>query len=70
MSDSKRETDAVKNQPDSVGPSAADRCAECGEIVGPEWVTYSRDPEDLTALRWHFGGRVMGEVRRRSSRGP
>jgi hypothetical protein len=45
-------------KPDTVRPSAEDRCAEGGELVGHEWVCYRRDPADPQSLRWHFGGVV------------
>jgi hypothetical protein len=50
-------------KPDSGRPSAEDCCAECGELVGDEWVSYRRDPADPQTLRWHFGGVVRAQPR-------
>lgn len=55
-------------QLDSVRPSAEDRCAECGQLVGDEWVSYRRDPADPQALHWHFGGVVRAEPRKGRSK--
>jgi hypothetical protein len=55
---------AVEGKTESVRPSVDDRCAECGQLVGDEWVSYRRDPADPQALRWHFGGVVRAEPKK------
>jgi hypothetical protein len=41
-----------------VRPSRDDRCAECGDPVGEEWVSYRQKPDDPQSLIRHFGGIV------------
>jgi hypothetical protein len=41
-----------------VRASRDDRCAECGEVLGDEWVCYRSDPNDPQSLIRHFGGIV------------
>lgn len=53
------------NELNSSQPSADERCPECGELVGHEWISYRRDPAEPQALRWHIGGIVRAEPRRR-----
>lgn len=52
-----------------VRPSPHDRCAECGEAVDDEWVSYRQDPVNPQALVQHFGGIVRtGPVEPRPDR--
>ena len=52
-----------------VHPSGHDRCAECGEAVGDEWVSYRQDSADSETLTQHFGGIIRtGPVEPRSAR--
>ena len=41
-----------------VRPSREDRCGECGDPVGDEWVSYRQKPGDPENLIQHFGGVV------------
>ena len=50
-------------------PSRDDRCAECGDAVGDDWVSYRQDPSDPQTLIKHFGGIVRsGPVEPRPDR--
>jgi hypothetical protein len=41
-----------------VRPASDDRCAECGDPVGLEWVSYRGDPDTPSRVLKHFGGVV------------
>src|SRR5712692_9606431 len=42
-----------------VRPSRDDRCAECGDPVGHEWVSYEQDRGNPQSALTHFGGIVQ-----------
>jgi len=49
--------------------SGQDRCAECGGTnLGDGWVSYRRDPTNVTAVLKHFGGMVWIEAQESQSR--
>jgi hypothetical protein len=50
-----------KGGPDIVRPSAEDRCAECGDLVGDEWESYRQDLVDPETVIRHFGGIVVAK---------
>jgi hypothetical protein len=43
----------------SVGLLPDDRCAECGSVIGGEWVSYRQDPDNPENLLKHFGAIVL-----------
>jgi hypothetical protein len=50
-------------------PSPDDRCAECGDPVSGEWVSYRQDPGESGRLIEHFGGIVLtGPIAPRAER--
>jgi hypothetical protein len=52
-----------------VRPSSQDRCAECRDAVGDEWVSYRPGADDPSTLVRHFGGVVKaGPVELRPDR--
>jgi hypothetical protein len=51
-----------------VRPSSQDRCAECRDTVGNEWVYYRQGTDDPSTLVRHFGGVIKsGPVGRASA---
>ena len=40
------------------GPSPTERCAECGEPLGHEWISYQQDPDDPQNVIQSFAGLV------------
>ena len=52
-----------------VRPSRHDRCTECGDAMGGEWVSYREDPGNPQSVIKHFGGIIQaGPVEPRPER--
>jgi hypothetical protein len=54
--------------PADLRPSVDDRCAECGDAIGDEWVSYRQDSGGPRTLLRHFGGIIRRAVEPRSDR--
>jgi hypothetical protein len=49
----------LTDSPAEIRPSPHDRCAECGDAIGDEWVFFRQDPENPQSVLKHFSGIVL-----------
>jgi len=48
--------EGISGNSTTVRPSRDDRCRQCGEVVGDEWISYRQKADDPQPLVRHFAG--------------